>query len=148
LQGHHLAGGIGQQQQVASRQLPQVARSVLDGGRIVRGHQRPHIGQVGQQRCRALERDLPLLLKIVKCGDGILQVALDSQAHLLLHGVPHHQRVVKVKAADTATMESRNLVRSRIPPMVKPLDRGYKRSEVRGQIAEVKNLKKGFTSAI
>src|SRR5271166_7166379 len=28
--------------------------------------------------------------------------------------------VVNVNAADTATMESRNLVRNRIPPMVKP----------------------------
>jgi hypothetical protein len=28
--------------------------------------------------------------------------------------------VVSVRAADTTTMESRNLVRNRIPPMVKP----------------------------
>src|ERR1019366_308806 len=50
-----------------------------------------------------------------------------------------------VNAADTTTMESRNLVRSRIPPMVetsKGLPKiGFKRSEVRGQIAEVKPLR-------
>src|ERR1700681_2543625 len=144
LQRHHFPGRISQQQQVAARQLPQVARCVLDGCRIVRSHQRPHIRQVGQQRRRALERNFPLFLKVVECGNGILQVALDSHPHLLLHSVPYYQQRRERQCGRYHHHGKQELGPQPNSAHGQTLegiigDR-YKRSEVRSQIAEVKSL--------
>ena len=47
--------------------------------------------QVGQESGRTLERHFPLLLRVAECRNGILEIALDSQTHFLLHGAPHNQ---------------------------------------------------------
>ena len=92
LQRHDPVRRVGQHQQVAATQLPQIARSVLDGGGISGGHQRAHVGQVRQQRRRALQRFFTLFLKISEGENRVFKIAQDFRPHLLLDCMPHNQQ--------------------------------------------------------
>ena len=66
MQGHDFARAVGQHKQIAARQPPQIGGSILDGGFVLRGHQRPQIGQVGQQLSKVGEGKLALAVKILE----------------------------------------------------------------------------------
>src|SRR5436305_9578071 len=91
MQCHHLAGGICQKEQITTGQIPEIVGGILDRRRIMAGHQSADDWQIGQQRSRALQRDLALLLKIAESGNGILKIALNLLTHLLLYCTPHNK---------------------------------------------------------
>ena len=74
MQRNHAAGPVGQDKQIATRQPPQSAGRILNGGFVLRGHQRPQVRQVSQQFGGADQRKFAFPLEILECADGILQV--------------------------------------------------------------------------
>ncbi len=49
MQSNHAAGSVCQDKKIAARQPPQTTGCILNGGLMLRGHQRPQVGQVRQQ---------------------------------------------------------------------------------------------------
>ncbi len=92
MQRDHAAGPVGQDKQIAARQPPQTAGGILNGGLMLRGHQRPQVGQVRQQLGGVRQGKFTFPLEILEGTDRIAQVGEDFPPDLLLHAVPHQQK--------------------------------------------------------
>ena len=58
----------------------------------MRGHDRSSDRQVGHQLRRAGQHNFAIMLKILKCGDGISQVLNNSFAYVALNALPNHEQ--------------------------------------------------------
>ena len=85
-------GGVQKGEQIATRKMEHLARSVLDGGRVMRRHQRLQTGQIGHQLRRTRQRGFALPLHIAKGLHRVRQVAAQAVPNVVGHGVLHDQQ--------------------------------------------------------
>ena len=86
-QRNHVARAIRQDQQVAPAQLPHIGGGILDGRRVLGGHQRANIGQVGEQRRGPGQGFFLLRLEALVVGDGVAHVLANVFADPLPHAI-------------------------------------------------------------
>ena len=83
MQRHDFAGAVGEEKKVALRKLPEISRSVLNGGRILGGHQRAEIRQVRQQHRGLRQFALALQLKLLEGHHRIVERFMDLAPRMI-----------------------------------------------------------------
>ena len=86
--------GIGEQRSVGSRKgeeitptgSPEIVTLILDGVRILGGHQGFEAGEIGQKRSFAVEHAIALIGQVGKRSEGVVQVRLETLSDFLLNG--------------------------------------------------------------
>ena len=59
---------------------------------MLRGHQRPQVGQVRQQLGGVCEGKFAFPLEVLERADRVAQVGEDFPTYLFLYAVPHQQK--------------------------------------------------------
>ncbi len=66
-----------------SAELPEIGRSVLNGGRMLGGHQRPEIRQIRQQHRGLRQSALTLRFKLLEGHHGIVERFMDLAPRMI-----------------------------------------------------------------
>src|ERR1700680_2573288 len=92
VQADHGAVAIDQYKQIAAGQLRHVRRCILNGCRIMRGHQGAGNGKVGQQFRRARQHFFPHMLEIFKGADRVAQIYAEAFSDVTLNTALHEKQ--------------------------------------------------------
>ena len=83
MQGHDLSRAVGEEKKIAPGELPEIGGSVLNGGRMLGGHQRPEIRQIRQQHRGLCQSALTLRLKLLEGHHGIVERFVDLAPRMI-----------------------------------------------------------------
>src|SRR5580658_8038831 len=84
--GEESSVGSSQGEEVTATGSPEILTLVLDGVRILGGHQGFQTGEIGQKRGFAVEHAIALIGQVGERSEGVVQVSLETLSDFLLNG--------------------------------------------------------------